>query len=329
MDYFDREDDMAFSDLVRRFNDPSTDEKEKIRLEAGIKERTSVLLYLIPRRNLFLDEADISGFYLDVIRDIDRIIGSFTISGTSYNAYIREICRYRSFRYLRDRERKEFVEKALVYSEVRNSDLWSTDRSALSEGRTWYSDNRNGRKISSMDLKEVSSYIITHRGRMKLKDKKEKILYERLSDPMMRTRFLSFLLSIPGDENDATVTGLSRILGSDIQAVDRLIFLRKEEVEKLSEKEHKARDLAARYWRIMTKIQASIQREEDPDKKREFTDAYNRIQRLFEERKKDAANGRKGLTQEMISKVLSRSRSSVSNDIRYIRTLLESLTKLE
>ena len=102
--FFTEEADAFIGQKVIEYNRASTD-KEKLTLESIVKERTGILLYLIPQRNLYIKEEDLSGYYLDVIKDIDRIIGSYAISGRSYIAYLTQICRYRCMRYIRKKEK--------------------------------------------------------------------------------------------------------------------------------------------------------------------------------------------------------------------------------
>ena len=104
--FFTEEADAFIGQKVIEYNRASTD-KEKLTLESIVKERTGILLYLIPQRNLYIKEEDLSGYYLDVIKDIDRIIGSYAISGRSYIAYLTQICRYRCMRYIRKKEKAE------------------------------------------------------------------------------------------------------------------------------------------------------------------------------------------------------------------------------
>ena len=102
--FFTADADRYIGKKVLEYNNAESEE-ERLRLESFVKERTGILLYLIPQRNLYISEEDLSGFYLDVVKDMDRIIGSFAISGSSYIAYLTQICRYRCMRYIRKKEK--------------------------------------------------------------------------------------------------------------------------------------------------------------------------------------------------------------------------------
>ena len=72
--YFSEAEDKRFTDLVIRYNSMDDDNEEKLHLENRIKERTMILLYLIPQRNMYLGEEDAGGFFLEIQKDIESII---------------------------------------------------------------------------------------------------------------------------------------------------------------------------------------------------------------------------------------------------------------
>ena len=78
-EYFSREADRYMTSLVLRYNSEKN-ESEKLKLENIVVERTKVMLYLIPLRSCLIAEEELSGFLLDVMKDISRFITSFTIS---------------------------------------------------------------------------------------------------------------------------------------------------------------------------------------------------------------------------------------------------------
>ena len=47
--YFSEAEDKRFTELVIRYNEMDDDNEEKLHLENRIKERTMILLYLIPQ----------------------------------------------------------------------------------------------------------------------------------------------------------------------------------------------------------------------------------------------------------------------------------------
>ena len=112
-EYFSREADRYMTSLVLRYNSEKN-ESEKLKLENIVVERTKVMLYLIPLRSCLIAEEELSGFLLDVMKDISRFITSFTISGTSYAAYLTQICRYRCIRYMSRKKKAERNEMAML-----------------------------------------------------------------------------------------------------------------------------------------------------------------------------------------------------------------------
>ena len=68
LDYFSQDEDTRFSEIVISYNERREKEEEDKELYTFIKDRTSILLYLIPVRNLFLDYDEASEIYLDLYK---------------------------------------------------------------------------------------------------------------------------------------------------------------------------------------------------------------------------------------------------------------------
>ena len=97
--YLTEKEDRTFTKLVLEFNEmEKKNDSLYAEMENRIKERTSILLYMIPMYRLYLQEEDAGEFFLDIQKDIDWIIRSFRISGLTYNGYLTQICRYRVMR---------------------------------------------------------------------------------------------------------------------------------------------------------------------------------------------------------------------------------------
>ena len=70
---FDDKEDSRFSAIVLEYNSQEEGSNEKLKLENTVKERTKVLLYLIPQRYLFVPEEDASAFFMDSNHSCYRI----------------------------------------------------------------------------------------------------------------------------------------------------------------------------------------------------------------------------------------------------------------
>ena len=92
-DYLSREEDELFSRTVLDFNNSSqTNEKEK----NAIRERTKILIYIVARDMLHLSYDDASTVFLDMEKELDKIITSYRVSNATFNQYLRQLCKYRS-----------------------------------------------------------------------------------------------------------------------------------------------------------------------------------------------------------------------------------------
>ena len=169
--YFSEAEDKRFTDLVIRYNSMDDDNEEKLHLENRIKERTMILLYLIPQRNMYLGEEDAGGFFLEIQKDIESIISSFRITGATYNSYLQQTCRYRCMRYMRRQKKKDSLENALIFSDMTIHDEEYLDTaSAVSESVTPYETEDWSDDIDRMDLGELSMHIIMQRNEGKCRE---------------------------------------------------------------------------------------------------------------------------------------------------------------
>ncbi len=319
---FTDHEDRAFTDLVLSFNE--LEEKENPSLYADmenrIRERTSVLLYLIPMRNLFLREENAGEFFLDIQKDIAAIIRSFRISGLTYNGYLTQICRYRVMRYQRRKDREKSFERAMLLSDI------TIHEPQLKERIIAYSARHAN--VKNMNLSEISYYIIRNQGTAILAlNKAEADVSRYLKHPMKRRQFVSFLLSLPQVETPGFIAGVSRLLRIDIETASRFYSLRHEALQKENGRLMESRELVAgRHWELMVKLRRAIIMEIDDEKKSELKQKYEKLQAAYERRRKLISRNRTGLSHSAISRVLGISRSCVTYNIRKTREALEELT---
>ena len=320
--YFSEAEDRAFTSLVLEYNsmEDCRDER-RIRLENIIRERTSVLLYLIPMRNLYLKEEDAGGFFLDIQKDIGWIISSFRISGLTYNGYLTQICRYRVMRYTRRISRARSLDSALVFSDMTMHEPSAKERCIP------YSAPSPNEDLSSMDLGAVARLMIRRQGPIAGRlNEKEEVLTRLLQKPIKRRQFISYLLSLPETETPGFIAGVSRLLRTDIGTTSRFYVLRHEWLRNRNGKTVDSLEmLTGRHWKIMMKLRRAIHIEPEDMKRRELRCRYTRLSTALDRRQSELRHARSGLAHSEIAELVGVSRSAVSADIRTIRDSIEQL----
>ena len=220
--YFTEKEDRAFTALVLEYNALPEDDDRHLALENRIKERTSVLLYLIPIRSFAMDMEDAGGFFLDIQKDIDWIIRSFRLSGLTYNAYLAQICRYRVMRYMRKKMKEKNLDNAMVFSEPSLCYIPNKERCIP------YSAAPDA-KADDMDLRTIIRQMVRKHGEdIQALSAEEAAVAGYLDGPLRRRRFISLLLSLPETETPGFIAGISRLLRTDIGTTSRFYMLRHE-----------------------------------------------------------------------------------------------------
>lgn len=324
--YFSEAEDKRFTDLVIRYNSMDDDNEEKLHLENRIKERTMILLYLIPQRNMYLGEEEAGGFFLEIQKDIESIISSFRITGATYNSYLQQTCRYRCMRYMRRQKKKDSLENALIFSDMTIHDEEYLDTaSAVSESVTPYETEDWSDDIDRMDLGELSMHIIMQRSEEKCREETiaELELATHLRKARTRRQFLEFLLALPCTETQGFIAGVSRLLHTDYKTVAKFYALRHDAL--MNEHGDEIRfleELAGRHWKILAKIGTATVNADTPEEKAIMIDRYLKMKRVYERRLSDLMKARSGLTHYTISTLLGVSRPMVSADIKKMKMLL-------
>ena len=315
---FDDGEDRAFSRTVLRYNSMAEGSLEKLELENKVRERTKLLLYLIPQRNLFLRQEDASAFFMDILRDIDRIIDSFRVSRLTFNGYLTQICRYRCRGYMKLKASRELTERALIYSDMTIYDSHVAERTV-----EYRSERCRGLEITN--LRVLFERIVAADGPEIAATGPERKLQEILHDKVSRRRFLTLLLSLPETETTAFIAGVSRVLRIDGRLVSRFYLLRHERLSGNEEERDKAEESAGRYWKTLARLRQAIALETDMDKIDRLNAAYGRTRDIYFKRRAQVMKARKGMTQKEISELLGLPRSTISNDICRMKEMLKAI----
>ena len=318
---FSEAEDRRFSDLVLRYNTLEEGSEERLALEGVIQERTKILLYMIPHRNLYLSKEDSSAFFMHILYDIDRIIGEFRASGLTYNGYLTQICRFRCKGFMKQRNSQEVVERALLYSDV-------TAGTSQTGERTLEYRSERYKGLELLDLKVLIERIVSADGPGIRAGGAERALQEILHDRVSRRRFIVLLLSLPEVETSAFIAGVSRVLRVDGQMISRFYMLRHEQLaahEERKKERERLEESAGRYWKTLARLRHAISIETDRDKIDRLSAAYGRTRDIYARRRAMVAKTRKGMTQKEIADLLGLPRSTISNDICRMRELLHSI----
>ncbi len=319
--YFAEAEDRAFTALVLEYNALAEESTRHIELEEKIRERTSILLYLIPMRNLYLGAEDAGGFFLDIQKDIGRIISSFRVSGLTYNGYLTQICRYRVMRYTRRKMKEKTMDEDLIVSDI------TIHEAQLSEKCLPYSAQHP--QLSEMSLGEISRHIVRTQGQktLSLTDAERK-LTELLRKPVKRRQFISYLLALPETETPGFIAGISRLLRIDMETASRFYTLRHEYLhEGNGETIENLEMVAGRHWKVMTRLRRAIWMETDMEKRDILLEKYRKLSEVYLRRRREIARAHCGLTHRAIAEVLGVSRSAVTYDIKAMRTALERISE--
>ena len=285
---FDDGEDRAFSRTVLRYNSMAEGSLEKLELENKVRERTKLLLYLIPQRNLFLRQEDASAFFMDIIRDIDRIIDSFRVSRLTFNGYLTQICRYRCLRYMSRKRKRERAEDAIICSDT--TDIYGTsvfDSIADEEEPAYECEALPSPdpEVESLGMTGVISRIIDERIETPALTEAEEALQGALLDKVSRRRFLTLLLTLPDTETPGFISGVARVMSVDRGLIHRFYTLRHDELEVSYEERVKAEDVAGRYWKALMLLRHAIAKETDMEKIEDLEKAYRRTKGIFTNRK--------------------------------------------
>ena len=320
LSYFSEEEDRKFTNLVIKYN-TLENEDEKLKLENSIKERTMILLYLIPQRYLYISEEDAGGFFLEIQKDADEIIASFRISSLTFNRYLQQTCRYRCMRYMRNQSRRKATERALIFSDM------TIHEKQLSENLIPYSSPESTEAVEKMDLGSISDFIIRRKGKkivsLSESERKLSMLLER---PVRRRQFIEFLLALPETETPGFIAGISRLLRIDYHTASRFYSLRHEAMMNENGNEIKAlQELSGRHWTILSKLGIATSNESDPEQREALYTRYRRMRKIYDKRLSDLQHAHSGLHHTTISEILGVSRPMVSADIKKVKTMLTNV----
>lgn len=327
-DYLSREEDELFSRTVLDFNNASqTNEKEK----NAIRERTKILIYIVARDMLHLSYDDASTVFLDMEKELDKIITSYRVSNATFNQYLRQLCQYRCRRIKQKTYQNNLWENAFFMEEAVYNSKHPGDYDVLDDCSKEHrsTETYNQDLYSEYGLKEIIDFITKTRNVLDypIFNNYEKKLRKALTIPTSRKRFLIFLLTLPRKTESIDSYDIARVLQVDECAINRLLYLKDEALGYQEEKIREIQSRASKHWRIMAKLVANINKENDEDKKRKLRDHYQTQVICHRKNVSEIRKVSNGMSRTYISNILGLSRSSVSVAVKETSTLLEMIAK--
>ena len=327
-DYLSREEDELFSRTVLDFNNASqTNEKEK----NAIRERTKILIYIVARDMLHLSYDDASTVFVDMEKELDKIITSYRVSNATFNQYLRQLCQYRCRRIKQKTYQNNLWENAFFMEEAAYNSKHPGDYDVLDDCSKEHrsTETYNQDLYSEYGLKEIIDFISKNKNVLDypIFNNYEKKLRKALTIPTSRKRFLIFLLTLPRKTESIDSYDIARVLQVDECAINRLLYLKDEALGYQEEKIREIQSRASKHWRIMAKLVANINKENDEDKKRKLRDHYQTQVICHRKNVSEIRKVSNGMSRTYISNILGLSRSSVSVAVKETSTLLEMIAK--
>ncbi|MDY5930657.1 MAG: hypothetical protein SPJ34_01345 [Candidatus Ornithospirochaeta sp.] len=320
--YFTEEEDRKLTEKVLRFNSLEEGEEKEV-LRTQLRERVSLLLYLLPIRNVFLSADDAAEFYIENCSSIDRFIETYAISHASFMAYFSSICRYRSLTLLKKKHDESLLTRTEELSETAEeciSGLYTEEEPICD----YHSEN--GVSIENLSLGESIEAISGYIPGKDLEEgtDAEKWLSAYLASRRRRRQFLLFLLTLPDHEDPWFIAGVSRVLRVDSLSISQFYMKRKMNLERIRDNDRieKNRRVAARHWKMMKRIENRLFFEASSEKHQELMDTYSRLQEAYRKRRNDIAKAERGFTQRELADIISVSRSTIASAVKDTETAL-------
>lgn len=315
--YLSKEEDSCFSRLVIDCNtSPDTEEKRK-RL-AEIKERTKILIYRVSQEILHMSKDEASSVYVEMNKDLDRIISSYRISSATYNQYLKQLCQYRARRMRREKGNKGIWERAFLMEEIN----WAAHYSSAYDFTYGIGEEELSTldmdTYSNMNMENLFFHIINNKDRpdYPIYNEMEEKLRKALMKVTTRKRFLILILFIPKNTSGIESSDLARVLQTDESAIQKLLEMKEEYVGSNNTGRYgTALDRANKHWRIMAKLKKEISMERNEERKLRLQDHYHTQVKCHRQRIIEARKINRGMTRTEIAEILGMSRSTVCTAI--------------
>lgn len=328
-DYLSREEDERFSRTVIDFNNTDND-KVKENEKNAIRERTKILIYIVAREILHLSTDDASTVFLEMEKELDKIISQYKVSNATFNQYLKQLCQYRCRRIKHKAYQNTLWESAYFMEEAKYNAKSSWDFDSMEVIRN-NDENRQINKdlYSDFNMINIVDFISKNKNvpDYPIFNNMEGKLRKALNKTSTRKRFLIFILSLPRKTEGFDSYDIARVMQTDEWAISRFLDLKDDALGYQEDKIREIQSRASKHWRIMAKLVANINLENDDEKRRKLRDHYHTQVMCHKKNVIQIKKASCGMSRASIANILEVSRSSVSTAIKEISMLLEMIAK--
>ncbi len=303
---------------------------EKEDLYRQIFKKVDVLLFMIPLKDGYLSESEISDFYMQQRPKIKEIVECYVVSHVPFIRYLGQVLRKRALIYSLHQYRKK--EKAAVDS--------YTDISIFSDES--YIEMENGEEeeeeedhfaftgcYDGFTLTDISYHIIYERSYKERRSltRIEKEMKSNLLTLGSRKAFVILLLSMPSTTLAHKSLTLSKMLCCDEEAMLKLLELKEEFQQEKKLKIEENRAIAMKHFKAI--IRNGMKKSfclMDDEMKTEFEIAEEKSRKRYKSRIHQMRTASKGLSQSDIAAILYNSRNNINREMKIARQMLEKVT---
>ncbi len=317
INYYSEKEDRAFTLKVAKYN--SLDEAEKEEMREEIVNRTYLLLYEIPIKQLYTSTDAAADIFLEAQAEIDDIISNFRICGITFNKYLTQVCRYKLLNKLRKDRERQLIEDSMCLKECEA--LYYTE---AEERQRVAHYGKQRPEVEALTLPELFVYIIkSDDGLFESNSEKEKKLHKYLKNKIARKRFLLYLLSLPATEDEDMISNIARVLDIDYKVLAQFFIHKHTNLNDQYENRLKAHNTAMRHWITITRLNKALNTA-PPEECNVIEKKLLKLKRCHQGRINMLKKTYGGMSQRDIADSLNMSRSTVSLDIlRTKRKLIE------
>lgn len=328
IDYFSDEEDAKFSELIVSYNKMREEGNEDKKLMEFIKERVSLLLYMIPINYLFSDHDEAADIYIDLYKKIEYIVHTYRVTGVSFNRYLTQICRNKAYNQEKDWRKKDQIEKDVIYYDLCTMENYAYLDTYAKEDTMHYGIPRPEAEL--LDMSSLARFIINNRdiyeGEEPDLSDEELELYHLLEKGRNRKSLLIYLMNLPDSPTPDLISSISKAYSLDSLVFCHFFRLKADLLSKqtLKREDHYLKGI--RHWKLMMSLSHAMNLEVDEEKIKGLQDKYDKLAICHEERM-NKARAKRGLTQNEIADIFGECRANVGSNLMKARNMLKGIVE--
>lgn len=291
---------------------------------------TEELMYTVPVEKGYLEKKEAAEFFLTEKKNAGRIMDAYRISQLPYSEYIAQVMRVRVRNYLIHKREAESDRERMDYDFVRNE-----PRSAVFDLESIYEDGtkevgypRKQDAPFATSLKESALLILHESEENRNADVDETLMIARMREKLDKRNkklgLLAYLLKLPRGTGTNYVPYFSRILKVSEESLLEFLRLRDDETAYKEESRRRNLELSMKYYRLLLRLSTAYELASTAEERRKVLENETRLRRLHELKLNAVRRDNQGLSVRQISALLGLSRSTISDNMRCIETMLAS-----